>query len=139
MNELYLHIFIVSLPVVFAMLYGVATAVMDLNKFHTTGEYSKLYQWYKDELDWWIGGKQFNPQNPFTSDAWHLAKHFQQWCVSAMVLSAMLVALLYPSPWLVLYGLLPIVISLSFLFFYHYQFRTNVSFAEFIKEVKTFN
>lgn len=58
---------------------GFFDGVMDMIKdFHHSLK-NWLYQWclkYPKYLDWYEGGELYNPKYPWTSDAWHMAKHF---------------------------------------------------------------
>ena len=65
--------------VLFVCLAGFFDYMMDAIKDFKTSDKFWLKKWidrHPKYLNWYKGGESYNPKYPWTSDAWHMAKHF---------------------------------------------------------------
>ena len=65
--------------ILFVCLAGFFDYMMDAIKDFKTSDKFWLKRWidrHPKYLNWYKGGESYNPKYPWTSDAWHTAKHF---------------------------------------------------------------
>lgn len=137
MMELLLYI----LPILFIHLFGFFDACQTARKDYAYTD-NAIWNWIQSkELKytyWYQGGNSiYPPGNPFKCDFWHFMKHCWTFCISGCALSIILVTLIYPSYFLILYGFLYGVEGLSFTFYYSYVLRTDRNFKWYIKSFAT--
>ncbi len=129
------------LPIFFTMLFGVFDALQTARKDYPYTN-NKIWNYMQRQgegyMNWYKGGNDiYPPYDPFHCDFWHTMKYAWTFCISAIALSTVLVSIIYPSYWLLLYALLYGVEGFTFQFFYSYWLHTDRTFKDYINRTLT--
>lgn len=134
-----MELFLTILPILWIHLFGFFDACQTARKDYPYLN-SVIFDWLETKdvsyRNWYHGGNdRYPPGNPFKCDFWHFMKFGWTFCISGCALSIVLVTLLYPSYWLILYGFLYGAEGLSFTFYYSYVLRTDRNFKWYLNHL----